>query len=148
MYKVPIDKKSTFPRFILKIARYGTRNTEDPTDVNTTHKMDAPQRKATPTQAGLFEKSFSTCGSIVTHTIAASGEYRIVAVGAKAADGQDKKGGRGAEIAATFELQQGDVLEILVGATSTKDHYDTGGAGVRAAAGACNGDCARPRTQR
>jgi hypothetical protein len=44
-----------------------------------------------------------------------SGIYRIKAMGAKAADGGDKTGGRGAIISASFKLIKGDELHILVG---------------------------------
>ena len=86
-------------------------------------------------------ETFTTCGSIVTHTIPASGDYRIVAVGAKAIDytkkGRNQKGGRGAEMQATFVLRQGDVLHLLVGATSKQGQLGTGGAGVRACHTCC-----------
>lgn len=73
---------------------------------------------------------FRTSGSIVTHVIDADGYYKLVAIGAKAADGANhRKGGRGAEIKATFRLKRGDELDILVGATSTRNVTDTGGAG-------------------
>ena len=43
-----------------------------------------------------------------------SGRYRMLAVGAKAADGSNKKGGRGARVAATFHLEAGDAVEVCV----------------------------------
>lgn len=66
----------------------------------------------------------------MTHSILNTGDYHLVAVGARAADGRDKTGGRGARIEATFALAEGDTLEILVGAKSTIDEgIDTGGGG-------------------
>ena len=86
--------------------------------------------------------TFATCGFIVTHTIPASGDYRIVAVGAKAIDYYgSSKGGRGAEMQATFVLRQGDVLHLLVGATSKQGSFGTGGAGVRACHTCCPFPC-------
>ena len=74
---------------------------------------------------------FRPTGSIVTHTIPADGQYRFVAIGAKAADGRAKTGGRGARVEATFALARGDVLEILVGTESTRrsGKTDSGGGG-------------------
>lgn len=57
------------------------------------------------------------------------GLYRIVAHGAKAADGEKKKGGKGAIIEAQFLLNKGDHLEILVGGMSQKKGPSSGGAG-------------------
>ena len=66
---------------------------------------------------------------IVTVQIPSAGHYRITAKGAKAADSDHFKGGRGAIISATFLLQKGDLLEILSGGMSKCQNCHLGGAG-------------------
>ena len=66
---------------------------------------------------------------IVTVQIPSTGHYRITAKGAKAADSDHFKGGRGAIISATFLLQKGDILEILCGGMSERQGCHSGGAG-------------------
>ena len=66
---------------------------------------------------------------IVTVQIPSTGQYRITAKGAKAADSDRFKGGRGAIISATFLLQKGDLLEILCGGMSERQNCHSGGAG-------------------
>eukprot|EP01092_Planopodium_desertum_P003714 TRINITY_DN1701_c0_g2_i3.p1 TRINITY_DN1701_c0_g2~~TRINITY_DN1701_c0_g2_i3.p1 ORF type:complete len:373 (+),score=85.50 TRINITY_DN1701_c0_g2_i3:77-1120(+) len=66
---------------------------------------------------------------IHSYEIPANGYYRFIAAGAKALDGTNKKGGRGAIISATFFLKRGDKLEILVGGMSKLRSSDTGGGG-------------------
>eukprot|EP00808_Paulinella_micropora_P029215 g48464.t1 len=55
----------------------------------------------------------SHSGKIVQHIILQNGVYRITSCGAKAADGEEKKGGTGAIISAEFDLKKGDWLHIL-----------------------------------
>jgi len=59
-------------------------------------------------------------GTLSTWTVEQAGLYRIVAWGARGANGKLKSGGRGACIEATFELAVGDMLDICVGAMSTR----------------------------
>ena len=66
---------------------------------------------------------------IVTIRIPTTGQYRITAKGAKAADGKNFRGGQGAIISATFLLQQDDLLEILCGGMSEREGCHSGGAG-------------------
>lgn len=61
--------------------------------------------------------------------IPGTGLYRITAAGARAKDGDKFSGGRAAVIAATFELQKGDRLEIAVGGMSEKDSKGHSGGG-------------------
>ena len=69
--------------------------------------------------------------SIKRWSVPHTGDYRIVAVGARAADGRDRRGGRGARVEATFTLTMGDELHILCGGMSTKRDQgpDSGGGG-------------------
>ena len=81
---------------------------------------------------GQFDDFPHTIGynaRIVTIRIPSTAYYRITAKGAKAADGGHFKGGRGAIISATFQLQKDDVLEILCGGMSERVNYHSGGAG-------------------
>ena len=81
---------------------------------------------------GYFENFPRTIGftaKIVTIQIPSTGHYRVTAKGAKAADGNCFKGGRGAIISATFSLQKGDLLEILCGGMSEREGCHSGGAG-------------------
>jgi hypothetical protein len=64
-----------------------------------------------------------------TYHVRATGSYSFVAIGAKAADGRHKRGGKGAIVEATFPLERGDVVEIVVGETSSRRNTDTGGGG-------------------
>ena len=59
-----------------------------------------------------------------------SAHYRITAQGAKAADGETGKGGRGAIISATFSLKAGDILIILCGGMSSANCSSGGGGGT------------------
>ena len=81
---------------------------------------------------GQFDDFPCTIGynsRIVTIQIPSTAYYRITAKGAKAADGGHFKGGRGAIISATFQLQKDDVLEILCGGMSQCHNCHSGGAG-------------------
>ena len=66
---------------------------------------------------------------IVTIQIPSTGYFRIIAKGAKAADSEYFKGGRGAIISATFLLKKGDLLEIICGGMSESEGYHSGGGG-------------------
>ena len=66
---------------------------------------------------------------IHTVRIPVSGYYRIRAEGAKAKDGLNRTGGRGAIITATFAFKAGDVLTVLSGGMSTFNTCNTGGGG-------------------
>lgn len=68
-------------------------------------------------------------GKIIKLFITKDGLYRIEARGAKAVDGERRKGGRGAIVKATFALNQGDFLNILVGGSSMRKGPSSGGAG-------------------
>ena len=76
-----------------------------------------------------FPCHFTFTSKIISIQIPSSGQYRITAKGAKAADGEKKKGGRGAIISATFMLHKGDMLEILCGGMSRCQGCHSGGAG-------------------
>ncbi|XP_065908501.1 uncharacterized protein [Dysidea avara] len=76
-----------------------------------------------------FPCNIEFSGKIVSIQIPSSGQYRITARGAKAADGERFKGGRGAIISATFILQKGDILEVLCGGMSQRHGCHSGGAG-------------------
>ena len=76
-----------------------------------------------------FPCHFSFVSKIVSIKVPSSGQYRITAKGAKAADGETRKGGQGAIISATFMLQQDDVLEILCGGMSQRHGCHSGGGG-------------------
>ncbi|XP_065906780.1 E3 ubiquitin-protein ligase Midline-1-like [Dysidea avara] len=76
-----------------------------------------------------FPCHFSFASKIVGIQIPSSGQYRITAKGAKAADGEIGKGGQGAIISATFMLHKGDILEILCGGMSQRHGCHSGGAG-------------------
>lgn len=72
---------------------------------------------------------FLVSGKVEHATIPATRSYRILAKGAKAADGSSRKGGRGAVIEGVFALKKGDVLFILCGASSERRDEDSGGGG-------------------
>lgn len=57
-------------------------------------------------QLGSFPLDIGYTGVIVNIELPCDGEYSILAFGAKAADGDKKKGGRGAIIGATFILKR------------------------------------------
>ena len=76
-----------------------------------------------------FPCTLGYIAKIVTIQIPSTGHYRITAKGAKAADSDVFKGGRGAIISATFLLQKGDLLEILCGGMSERQGCHSGGAG-------------------
>ena len=62
-------------------------------------------------------------------TVTLTGWYFIEARGAKAADGQWKRGGCGAIVRGRFMLHAGDTLHVLVGGTSERARGCSGGAG-------------------
>ena len=65
-----------------------------------------------------------------SETIAAvSGTYTITADGAEGGSPPLAPGGAGAEVSAQFVLQQGDVLEIVVGGVGGASGLDAGGGG-------------------
>ena len=76
-----------------------------------------------------FPCTLSFVGQIVKVKIPTTGKYRIIAKGAKAADGKNCRGGRGAIISAEFILREGDVLDILCGGKSHCQGYHSGGGG-------------------
>ena len=76
-----------------------------------------------------FPCTLSFVREIVQIKIPATGKYQIIAKGAKAADGRNAKGGRGAIISAVFTLQQGDILDILCGGKSDCQGFHSGGGG-------------------
>ena len=76
-----------------------------------------------------FPCTISFTKQIVQIKIPVKGRYRIIAKGAKAADGKNCNGGRGAIISAEFILQEGDVLDILCGGMSDCQGYHSGGGG-------------------
>ena len=76
-----------------------------------------------------FPRTIKYNSKIVTVQIPSTGNYRIIAKGAKAADSERFKGGRGAIISATFLLHKGDLLEILCGGMSERQGCHSGGAG-------------------
>ena len=76
-----------------------------------------------------FPLEIGYTGEIIKIPLPSNGLYRIVAHGAKAADGEKKKGGKGAIIEAQFVLQKNDFLEILVGGMSIKRGPCSGGGG-------------------
>ena len=76
-----------------------------------------------------FPRTIGFIAKIVTIKIPSTGLYRITAKGAKAADSERFKGGRGAIISATFLLQKGDLLEILCGGMSERQGCHSGGGG-------------------
>jgi hypothetical protein len=61
--------------------------------------------------------------------IPVAGVYRIEAAGASAAGARTNMGGKGAQIAATFHLQQGEILEILCGAMPVPPKLKASGSG-------------------
>ena len=72
----------------------------------------------------------SFTGEKVSICVPAAGEYRITAAGAKAADGNKFKGGRGAVISAVFGFKKYDCIEVAVGGMSQKGtEGHSGGAG-------------------
>lgn len=71
----------------------------------------------------------------VTHSLIHS--QMQVACGAKAADGQNKTGGRGAIITADFKLNKNDLLEILCGGMSTRSGSGDTGGGQRLCVSTC-----------
>ena len=84
------------------------------------------------TVVGRFNDFPCTIGftaKIVTIQIPTTGQYRITAKGAKAADGEHYRGGQGAIISATFLLQKDDLLQILCGGMSEREGCHSGGAG-------------------
>ena len=67
--------------------------------------------------------NFSYTGSIVQWTVPSTGYYNITAYGAQGggfgqAGSVDSAGGFGAQMTGTFQLTQGEVLNILVGGSS------------------------------
>ena len=76
-----------------------------------------------------FPCSIGFVAKIVTIKIPYTAHYRITAEGAKAADSDHFKGGRGAIISTTFVLHEGDLLEILCGGMSEHQGCHSGGAG-------------------
>ena len=76
-----------------------------------------------------FPLEINYSGKIVKIPLAHDGMYRVIASGAKAADGEKKLGGCGAIIEATFKLNKNDILEILVAGMSTRKGPCSGGGG-------------------
>ena len=76
-----------------------------------------------------FPVNISFTAEKVSLHIPATGLYRITAAGGRAKDGEKYKGGKGAKISATFELQKNDRIEIAVGGTSEKDSKGHSGGG-------------------
>ena len=79
------------------------------------------------TLAGAVTES-STPG-IQLWTVPASGNYTIVAAGAKGGNGNGTTGGSGALIQGDFNLTQGTVIAILVGQAGTNGPSNVGGGG-------------------
>ncbi|NOK15974.1 endo-1,C4-beta-glucanase [Corallococcus carmarthensis] len=72
--------------------------------------------------------------SLQTWSVPATGTYKVTAVGASGASAtqaqaQQIQGGCGAELSGTFDLQEGDTLQILVGQKGTAATYSGGGGG-------------------
>lgn len=76
-----------------------------------------------------FPLEIGYTGNIIILPLPHDGLYRIIAKGAKAADGDKKAGGRGAIIGANFILNKNDFLEILAGGMSAKKGPCSGGGG-------------------
>eukprot|EP00898_Chlorokybus_atmophyticus_P003444 jgi/Chlat1/40/ChrspC234757S00921 len=92
--------------------------------------VEATGRRFIPRGADSVRQMFEHCGHIEEFTVPYNGLYRITARGAKAADGEHRRGGRGAIISGCFRLKKGDRLEILSGGMSTKSKGgDSGGGG-------------------
>jgi len=69
-------------------------------------------------------------GGIQSWSVAASGTYRITAEGAQGASAAaGRSGGRGARVAAEFDLSAGDVLRLAVGQKGSNNLYNGGGGG-------------------
>jgi hypothetical protein len=68
-------------------------------------------------------------GADQSETIEVSGTYTITADGAEGGSAVSAPGGAGAEVSAQFVLQQGDVLEIVVGGVGGASGFDAGGGG-------------------
>ncbi|WP_375754457.1 endo-1,C4-beta-glucanase [Corallococcus exercitus] len=72
--------------------------------------------------------------SLQTWTVPETGTYKLTAIGASGASAtqaqaQQIQPGCGAELRGTFDLQQGDTLQILVGQKGTAATYSGGGGG-------------------
>lgn len=65
--------------------------------------------------SAVREQTYEYTQELDQYIVPSTGEYRITAKGAKAADGNEHAGGTGAVISATFTLCEGDRLDILVG---------------------------------
>lgn len=79
--------------------------------------------KEFPIQIGYTKRIHRIC-------IPFSAHYKITAMGGKAADGEFRKGGRGAIISATFSLMAGDILILLCGGQSSVNCSSGGGGGT------------------
>src|ERR1700691_4355506 len=80
----------------------------------------------------MMADSIGYTGAIVTWTAPTSGTYTITAVGAQGGEGYldtDFVGGLGAEIAGTFFLSAGTVLDIAVGGEGQSSLWNGGGGG-------------------
>ncbi len=76
-----------------------------------------------------FPLQIGFTGDIIKLPLPKDGLYSITAKGAKATDGDKKKGGRGAVMRAKFYLHKNDYLEILIGGMSEKRGPCSGGGG-------------------
>ena len=76
-----------------------------------------------------FPLEIGFTGGIIRLPLRSDGMYMITAKGAKARDGDKKKGGRGTIMRAQFFLHKNDFLEILVGGMSEKRGPCSGGGG-------------------
>jgi PEP-CTERM motif-containing protein len=81
---------------------------------------------ATPALADTL----SYTGTAQTYTVAATGEYQIIAYGAQGGGSQfGTSGGNGAEIGGNFNLTAGEMLNIYVGGTGGAGPFNGGGGG-------------------
>ncbi|GMH45544.1 hypothetical protein BSKO_13501 [Bryopsis sp. KO-2023] len=99
----------------------------------TLERKDAPSPRITSMERWRVSPvvAFTYCGRLEFWTVPRSGFYYVLSRGAKAADGDSKKGGRGAIIGCAVHLEQGWRLRILVGGQSKMDPEsgDSGGGG-------------------
>lgn len=96
--------------------------------------VGAVKEEFTNTVAGVEYTGPTGPPSLQTWVVPETATYKVTAVGASGASAtqaqaQQIQGGCGAELSGTFDLQQGDTLQILVGQKGTAATYSGGGGG-------------------
>ncbi|WP_158620117.1 endo-1,C4-beta-glucanase [Corallococcus sicarius] len=96
--------------------------------------VGAVKEEFTNTVGGVEYQGPTGPPSLQTWSVPATGTYKLTAIGASGASAtqaqaQQIQGGCGAELRGTFDLQEGDTLQVLVGQKGTAATYSGGGGG-------------------